>query len=137
MFKFKAIVIVQSIFLHILNKKNFSHLVKIILNYKNSCKPDTFKAYLLIKVFKIITLRYYIYVNIRNWLKDIEKIYKKIYILGSKVEIVALKGSKLIPQCKKCQAFRHKRKICSKYSRCVCQMCWQFVRKPKTRNENA
>lgn len=33
--------------------------------------------------------------------KDIEKIYKITYVLSNKVEIAALKGSKLILQCKK------------------------------------
>lgn len=51
--------------------------------------------------------------------EDIKKIYKITHILGSKVEIVALKGSKLIPQCKRCQAFRHIRKFFAKEPRCV------------------
>ena len=29
------------------------------------------------------------------------------------------KGSKLIPQCKKCQAFEHTQKFCAKELRCV------------------
>jgi hypothetical protein len=51
--------------------------------------------------------------------EDIEKIYKITHILGCKVEIQPIRGSKLIPQCKKCQAFGHTQKFCSKEPRCV------------------
>lgn len=39
--------------------------------------------------------------------EDVNKIYSIKHIIGCRVNVEALKGSKLIPQCKKCQAFRH------------------------------
>jgi hypothetical protein len=51
--------------------------------------------------------------------EDIETIYKITHILGCKVEIQPMRGSKLISQCKKCQAFGHTQKFCSKEPRCV------------------
>jgi hypothetical protein len=49
----------------------------------------------------------------------IDKIYKITHILGCRVEIQPMRGSKLIAQCKKCQAFGHTQKFCSKEPRCV------------------
>uniref|UniRef100_A0A2A4JD01 Pre-C2HC domain-containing protein n=1 Tax=Heliothis virescens TaxID=7102 RepID=A0A2A4JD01_HELVI len=51
--------------------------------------------------------------------EDIKKIYEIKSILGCKVEIQPLKTSKLIPQCKRCQAYGHTQKYCSKEPRCV------------------
>jgi len=51
--------------------------------------------------------------------EDIDKINKITHILGCKVEIQPMRGSKLIPQCKKCQAFGHTQKYCAKEPRCV------------------
>jgi len=49
----------------------------------------------------------------------IGKVYKIKNILGCKVEIQPRRGSKLIPQCKKCQAFGHTQKFYAKEPRCV------------------
>lgn len=51
--------------------------------------------------------------------QDIDKIYKITNVLGCRVNIEAIKGSKMIPQCKKCQAFGHTRTYCSRQYRCV------------------
>jgi len=51
--------------------------------------------------------------------EDIDKINKITHILGCKVQIQPMKGSKLIRQCKKCQAFGHTQKYCAKEPRCV------------------
>lgn len=51
--------------------------------------------------------------------EDINKIYGIKSILGCKVDIQPIKSSKLIPQCKKCQAYGHTQKYCSKEPRCV------------------
>ena len=48
-----------------------------------------------------------------------EKIYGITQILGCKVEIVSMKSSKLIPQCKNCQQFGHTKTYCKKAPRCV------------------
>ncbi|CAH1637103.1 unnamed protein product [Spodoptera littoralis] len=45
--------------------------------------------------------------------EDIKKIYGIKSILGCKVDIQPLKTSKLIPQCKRCQAYGHTQKYCS------------------------
>lgn len=51
--------------------------------------------------------------------EDIDKIYKISHILGCRVDVQAIKGSNLIPQCKRCQSFGHTRTYCSRQSRCV------------------
>lgn len=51
--------------------------------------------------------------------ENVTKIYEISNILGCKVQIEPLKKSKLIPQCKKCQAYGHTQKYCSKSPRCV------------------
>lgn len=51
--------------------------------------------------------------------QNIEQIYKITTILGCRVNVEAIKGSKLLPQCKKCQAFGHTRTYCSRQYRCV------------------
>jgi hypothetical protein len=47
------------------------------------------------------------------------KMYVITIILGSKVEIQPLRKSKIIPQCKQCQAYRHKQWYCNKDPSCV------------------
>lgn len=51
--------------------------------------------------------------------EDINKVYNIRSILGCKVDIQPVKTTKLIPQCKKCQAYGHTQKYCSKEPRCV------------------
>lgn len=51
--------------------------------------------------------------------EDINKIYAISSIMGSKVEVVALKKNRLVPQCKKCQGYGHTQKYCAKEPRCV------------------
>lgn len=51
--------------------------------------------------------------------EEIDKIYKITNIMGCKVEIEAIKKSKLIAQCKRCQAYGHTQKYCYKEFRCV------------------
>jgi len=51
--------------------------------------------------------------------ENTNKIYEITSILGSKVEIQPLRKSKLIPQCKQCQAYGHTQSYCSKDPRCV------------------
>jgi len=51
--------------------------------------------------------------------ENTNKIFEIISILGSKVEIEPLIKSKLIPQCKQCQAYRHTEWYCNKDPRCV------------------
>lgn len=51
--------------------------------------------------------------------EDIRKVYEIKYILGCMVEIQPLRSTKLIPQCKRCQAYGHTHKYCAKEPRCV------------------
>ena len=48
-----------------------------------------------------------------------ENIYNIKYILSTKIEIEALKASKLVPQCKNCQDFGHTHNYCGRNARCV------------------
>lgn len=51
--------------------------------------------------------------------ENIDKVFKITHILGCKVNVEALKSSKMIPQCKNCQSFGHTKTYCSRHSRCV------------------
>ena len=51
--------------------------------------------------------------------EDIKKIFEIKIILGIKVEIEAIKSSRLIPQCKRCQSYGHTQKYCRREPRCV------------------
>jgi len=51
--------------------------------------------------------------------ENTNNIYEIASILGSKVEIQPLRKSKLIPQCKQCQAYGHTQRYCNKDPRCV------------------
>jgi len=69
--------------------------------------------------------------------EDIDKVYKITNILGCKVEIQPIRGSKLIPQCKKCQKFGHTQKFCAKELRCVKCAGKHLTREcQKTENQN-
>lgn len=51
--------------------------------------------------------------------EDTNKIFEIKDIMGIRVEIQPIKKSKLVPQCKRCQAFGHTQKYCAKEPRCV------------------
>lgn len=51
--------------------------------------------------------------------EDINKIYGIQYINSMKVKIEAIRSSKLIPQCKRCQRYGHTRKFCRRTPTCV------------------
>ena len=51
--------------------------------------------------------------------EHVDKIYKITDIMGIRVEIVPLKKSKLVPQCKRCQSYGHTARYCAKEPRCV------------------
>lgn len=51
--------------------------------------------------------------------EEIDKIYKITNIMGCKVEIEAIRKSKLIAQCRRCQSFNHTQKYCYREFRCV------------------
>jgi len=51
--------------------------------------------------------------------EDVNKIYSITDIMGFRVEILPIKKSKLVPRCKRCQAYGHTQKYCAKEPRCV------------------
>lgn len=51
--------------------------------------------------------------------EDLNKIYNIKSILGCKVDIHPIRTTKLVPQCKRCQAYGHTQGYCSKQPRCV------------------
>lgn len=51
--------------------------------------------------------------------EETNKIFNIKHILGCNVEIQPVKSTKLVPQCKRCQAYGHTQKYCSKEPRCV------------------
>lgn len=51
--------------------------------------------------------------------ENINKIYEITDIMGIRVEVVSLKKNRLVPQCKRCQAYGHTQKYCAKEARCV------------------
>jgi hypothetical protein len=98
-------------------------------NLHYSCKPENIMKSLSDDGFKIIMadnksswkekLPLNMFMLTSDNSEDIDKIYKITHILECKVEIQPIRGSKLIPQCKKCQAFGHIQKFCSKEPRCI------------------
>lgn len=51
--------------------------------------------------------------------ENIDKIYNIKSILGCHVEIQPLRTQKIVPQCKRCQAYGHTQRYCAKEPRCV------------------
>ena len=51
--------------------------------------------------------------------EDVKKIYAIKYILNESVVIEALRSNKILPQCKRCQAFGHTQNYCGNHPRCV------------------
>lgn len=101
----------------------------MVKNLHSSCLPDRIVEDLNAKGYKIQEV-----VNKLSWRtkeplnmfmlsfqkdEDINHIYGIKAILGCKVDVQPLKTSKLIPQCKRCQAYGHTQKYCSKEPRCV------------------
>lgn len=98
-------------------------------NLHSSCSPERIVEDLACKGLKIVEA-----VNKLSWRnkqplnmfmlsfqkdEDINNIYNIKSILGCKVDIQPIKTSRLIPQCKRCQAYGHTQKYCAKEPRCV------------------
>lgn len=94
-----------------------------------TCKPERIVEDLLNKGLKIVEA-----VNKLSWKtkeplnmfmltfsndEEINKIFNIKTVLGCNVEIQPIKTTKLVPQCKRCQAYGHTQKYCSKEPRCV------------------
>lgn len=114
---------------HTYESKQYRPIRVMAKNLHHSCKPDRIIRDLRDKGFKAIDA-----VNKLKWRskvpldmfmltfeanESINKIHEIANILGCKVEIQPLRKSKLLPQCKSCQAFGHTQKYCNKEPRCV------------------
>lgn len=98
-------------------------------NLHNTCKPEKIIDDLKAKGFKATDASIKLKRRSKEPLnmfmltfsaeEDIEKIYQINNILGCKVNIQPLRRSKLIPQCRHCQAYGHTQKYCNKEPRCV------------------
>lgn len=98
-------------------------------NLHQTCKPQSIIRYLQEQGFKVIEVINKIGFKTKKPLnmfmvtfencEDINKIYKITHVLGTKVDIEALKSSNLIPQCKNCQSYGHTKKYCARHARCV------------------
>ena len=104
--------------------------IKVILKRLHpSCLVDQIKDDLLQRNFKILEVTQLFKRNVKTPLpifmlsfdkdEDIKKIYEIKDMLHMKVEIEALRKSKLIPQCKRCQQFGLTQNYCQKTTRCV------------------
>lgn len=51
--------------------------------------------------------------------EDIKTVFGIEYLYHMKVKIEAIRSSKLIPQCKKCQRYGHTQKFCAREPKCV------------------
>lgn len=101
----------------------------IVKKLHASCKPDEIKECLLEKGYKINEVTQLLkrgdktplplYMLSFERTEDIKKIYAIHEILHMKVQIEAVKKSKLIPQCKRCQVYGHTQNFCNKEYRCV------------------
>jgi len=110
------------------NKQN--RPVKVIARgLHHTCKPELIIGHLQKRGFKALEA-----VNKLKWKtkqplnmfmltfhqnEDVNKIYGITDIMGFRVEIMPIKKSKLVPQCKRCQAYGHTQKYCAKEPRCV------------------
>ena len=94
-----------------------------------SCQPEEIKEDLLQKKLKIKEVTQLVKRTDKTVLplfmltfdkeEDVKTIYEIRYILNMKVEIQALRKSRLIPQCKRCQLYGHTHNYCNRDPRCV------------------
>lgn len=104
-------------------------------NLHHSCNPEDIKAELLSNGFKIIDVVNKIRkANVQGKVtrqplslflltfehdENIKKIFEIKYICHMGVKMEALKNSKLIPQCKRCQRYEHTQRFCQRDPICV------------------
>jgi hypothetical protein len=98
-------------------------------NLHHSCNPGRTVSDLKARGFKVIDVANKLKWRSKETLvvfiltlsadESTNKVFQITGILGSKVEITPLRKSKLIPQCKQCQACGHTQRCCNKDPRCV------------------
>lgn len=120
---------------HTYENKQTRPIRVMVRNLHHTCKEEDIKQDLLDKGFKIIDV-----VNKIKKVKEnnvekkiplpmfmltfetnenIKKIYSIEFICHMKVKIEAIRSSKLIPQCRRCQRFGHTQKFCGRETKCV------------------
>lgn len=110
------------------NKQN--RQIKVIAKkLHHACKPEKIVEHLKREGFKIIEatpkLKYKTKEPLNMFMltfnndENVNKIFEITNIMGIRVEIEPVKKSKLVPQCKRCQAYGHTQKYCAKEPRCV------------------
>lgn len=114
---------------HTYENKQTRPIKVIVKNLHHTCKTESIKNYLIQKNFKVIEvvnkLSYKTKMPLNIFMitfeneEIISQIFEIKYIMGYKIEVHPLRKSRLIPQCKICQAFGHTKKFCSKEPRCV------------------
>lgn len=104
--------------------------IKVVAKYlPHSCQPNSIIDNLVSRGFKALNATNKIkwrtnepldmFILTFDSSEDINKIHAIKHVLQCKVEIEPFKSSKLIPQCKKCQAYGHTQRYCAKEARCV------------------
>lgn len=105
-------------------------------NLHHSCRPEEIKDELEQRGFKVIEVvnkykkatdkngkviitRLPLFMLTFSSEEDIKKIFKIEFICHMKVKIEAVRSSKLVPQCKKCQRYGHTQKFCARAPKCV------------------
>lgn len=114
---------------HSYENKQIRPIRVMVKNLHHSNDPEEIKEDLRNKGLKIIEVANKLSYKEKNPLnmfilsfehdENIEHIFKVKHILSTIVEIEPLRSTKLIPQCKRCQAFGHTQKYCHKETRCV------------------
>lgn len=92
----------------------------------NELKERNFKITEVVQKFKKTTInnktdysRLPLFMLVFDTSEDIKKIYDIQYINHMKVKIEAIRNSKLIPQCKRCQRHGHTQRFCKRTPACV------------------
>lgn len=114
---------------HTYENKQARPIRVVVKKLHSSCQPDRIKDDLISQGLKIEKVDHKLSWKSKEPLnmfvlsfhndEDVNKIYATKHILGCKIEIHPLKNPKLIPQCKRCQAYGHTHKYCKKEPRCV------------------
>lgn len=110
------------------NKQN--RPIKVIVNkLHHTIKPETIVEDLRHRGYKLldaIPKRSYrtkkpinMFMLVFKHDENVDKIYGITDIQGIRVEILPLRKTRLVPQCKRCQAYGHTKAYCAKEPRCV------------------
>lgn len=104
--------------------------IKVVAKYlPHTCQPDNIVDDLLSRGFKALNAAnkiqwrtmepFNMFILTFDSSEDVNKFHAIKHILQCKVEILPFKSSKLITQCKNCQAYGHTQRYCAKEARCV------------------